>query len=348
MLTQRQNAILEHLQKNGVARQSAILAFINTKFDKASKPTILRDLEVLLAAGLVEKSGQGRGVIYSPKVKNPLLYHFDTDTYFEQSQDQREIKDKFNWQVFDWLEHLFTKSEIGRLEAANAKYLEKISKIDPVVLRKEFERLTIELSWKSSHLEGNTYTLLETETLIKDAREAVGHTKDEAVMILNHKRALDFILENKEQFKTLKASQVRAVHSLLIKDLGVPDDFRSILVRITGTNFQPLDNRFQIEDAVNKIIEAINKEANPAAKALIAVALISYTQPFVDGNKRASRLIANALLLANGWCPMSLRSMDETAYKKAIILFYEQNSVDYLKQLFIEQFEFAVKNYFGG
>ena len=94
-------------------------------------------------------------------------------------------------------------------------------------------------------------------------------------------------------------------------------------------------------------MEVVNDEENPAVKALLSVALISYTQPFVDGNKRTSRLIANAVLLANDWCPMSLRSMDETAYKKAVLLFYEQNSLDYLKQLFIEQFEFAVEDYFG-
>ncbi len=133
----------------------------------------------------------------------------------------------------------------------------------------------------------------------------------------------------------------------LIKDLDIPDNWRSILVRITGTNYQPIDNRFQVEDAVAKIIEVINKAKNPAAKALSALALISYTQPFVDGNKRTSRITANALLLANDWCPMSLRSMDETEYKKAVLLFYEQNSLAYLKELFIQQFEFAVKNYFG-
>ncbi len=347
MLTQRQNAILEYLQKVEKAPQSAILAFIATKFDAVSKPTVLRDLDVLLSAELVEKKGKGRGVIYLSKNKNPFLFHFDADNYFKLSQDQREIKKMFNWEVFDYPKNFFTASEIKRLESANMEYRRKRAKMDAAGLRKEFERITIELSWKSSHLEGNTYSLLETETLIKEAREAEGHSKEEATMILNHKRTLDFILENKGQFKLLRAPQLRAVHSLLIKNLGIPDDFRSILVRITGTNYQPLDNRFQVEDAINKIIEVVNKEENPPAKALLAIALISYAQPFVDGNKRTSRLIANALLLAHDWCPMSLRSMDETTYKKAILLFYEQNSLDLLKQLFIEQFEFAVKNYFG-
>ena len=347
MLTQRQNAILEFLQKSKQAPQNAILAFIVTKFDTISKPTVLRDLDVLLSARLIEKIGRGRGIVYTAKNKNPFLFHFDPENYFKISQDQREIKKMFNWDVFDYPMNFFTASEIKRLESANIKYRKKRAKMDTTSLRKEFERLTIELAWKSSHLEGNTHSLLETETLIKEAQEATGHTRKEAIMILNHKRALDYILESAEQFKILKATQIRAVHSLLIKDLDIPDDFRKIIVRITGTNYQPLDNKFQIEDAIKKIVELINKEENPAAKTLTAIAFISYVQPFVDGNKRAGRLMANAILLAHNWCPMSLRSMDETAYKKAMLLFYEQNSLDLLKQLFIEQFEFAVNNYFG-
>jgi len=75
--------------------------------------------------------------------------------------------------------------------------------------------------------------------------------------------------------------------------------------------------------------------------------LIAYIQPFVDGNKRASRLCGNAILQSFDFCPLSYRSMNEIEYKKAILLFYEQNNISYFKELFIKQFEFAVKNYFG-
>ena len=111
MLTQRQNAILEYLQKTKKAQQSAILTFIATRFDKVSKPTILRDIEALLSSGLVEKSGKGRGVVYLSKNKNPFLFHFDADSYFKTPQDQREIKKQFNWEVFDYPKDFFTASE---------------------------------------------------------------------------------------------------------------------------------------------------------------------------------------------------------------------------------------------
>ncbi|MDP3013033.1 MAG: Fic family protein, partial [Candidatus Subteraquimicrobiales bacterium] len=81
-------------------------------------------------------------------------------------------------------------------------------------------------------------------------------------------------------------------------------------------------------------------------KALLAILLLSYIQPFVDGNKRTSRLLAIALLIAHDWHPISFRSMDSAEYKKAMILFYEQNSLLYFKELFIKQFIFAAENYF--
>jgi len=74
--------------------------------------------------------------------------------------------------------------------------------------------------------------------------------------------------------------------------------------------------------------------------------MISYIQPFEDGNKRTGRILANAILLANNYCPLSYRSIDESEYKKAVIIFYENNSLNYFKDLFIEQFKFAVNKYF--
>ena len=88
------------------------------------------------------------------------------------------------------------------------------------------------------------------------------------------------------------------------------------------------------------------KTENPIEKALIAVLMIAYIQPFEDGNKRTSRILGNALLLASDYCPLSYRSVDEVEYKKAIIMFYEQNNATYFKKLFLEQYRQAVKKYF--
>ena len=90
----------------------------------------------------------------------------------------------------------------------------------------------------------------------------------------------------------------------------------------------------------------VNKSKNVFEKAVLAMLLIAYIQPFVDGNKRTSRMIGNAILLANNACPLSYRNINEIEYKKAVLLFYEQNNLSYFKKLFIEQYEFVVENYF--
>lgn len=347
MLTKRQKAILEFIEQRSPVTAKQILDAASAHFERTSKPTIIRDIGVLLKLKLIDKRGRARSVVYVSLAGSPFLKYIDEQKYFLKSQDERDAHERFQWGVFEQADKLFTDSELHKLRLLNERYRKNISKLDPVTLKKELERITIELSWKSSQLEGNTYSLIDTEILIKEAREAAGHTKEEAIMILNHKQALDFIIANDGTFKNLNLPGIRTVHAILVKNLGIPDDFRKSIVGITGTNYKPLDNQFQIKEALESAVVVINKEVEPVVKALLSLAFISYIQPFVDGNKRTSRLSANAVLLSHDWCPMSLRSMDAAEYKKATLLFYEQNNIRYLKELFIQQFEFAVNNYFG-
>lgn len=92
--------------------------------------------------------------------------------------------------------------------------------------------------------------------------------------------------------------------------------------------------------------ELINGKEDIFEKALLTLALISYIQPFVDGNKRTARIVSNAILMNNKYCPISFRTVDSVEYKKAMLLFYEQNNLSVFKEIFINQFEFAVNTYF--
>lgn len=346
-LTKRQEYILQFIEERGHTVAKAIIDELQTKFDNVSKPTVLRDLEILLDAKLINKTGGGRSVAYESKEQNFLLKHIAVASYFAVPPDNRPAQKNFNWEVFNHLHDLFSNTELKYLDNLNHKYLQKKRALSPVVLKKELERLTIELSWKSSELEGNTYSLIDTEVLIKEHKEAPGHTKEEAFMILNHKQALDYVLARPDRFKKISLGTIRSLHALLIKNLGIPDDYRKGIVGIIGTNYKPLDNQFQIREAMEKLVSLINSEEHSAVKAMVAIVMVAYIQPFMDGNKRTGRILGNALLLAHDWCPMSLRSMGSTEYKKAIILFYEQNNLKYFKELFMQQFEFAVNNYFG-
>lgn len=110
-------------------------------------------------------------------------------------------------------------------------------------------------------------------------------------------------------------------------------------------NMPPLDNEFQIKEAVESLIHALERLKSPFSQALLALLGLSYIQPFEDGNKHTARLITNAILLAHGCAPVSYRSIDENEYKEAVIAFYELNSLAPFKKLFVEQYDFAARNY---
>ena len=241
---------------------------------------------------------------------------------------------------------LFAPEELNILNSAQEQFRQHLSEMNDTEYRKEMERLGIALSWKSSQIEGNTYSLLETERLLREKETASGKTKDEAIMLLNHKDALDFILDVPDYLQPLKVNRIEDIHSILTKELGVERNIRHRRVGITGTNYRPLDNEFQIREALEDSVRLINSKSVVFDKALLALVLLSYIQAFTDGNKRTARIVSNGILIANGYCPISFRTVDSIDYKKAMLLFYEQNNIAAFKRIFIDQFLFAVKTYF--
>ncbi len=348
-LNDRQEKILSYIRKYKSATNKGLLDHISKSGEEVTRLTVVRDLDKLLKLKLISKTGGGRNVSYKERIDSPALSYFDAEKYFKLPPDERDMKfEKFNFDVFGYFEkNIFSENEISKLEKLNQEYQKRVKKMSPNSLKKEFERLTIELSWKSSQIEGNTYSLIDTEILIKEGKAARGHSRDETVMILNHKKAIDYIFSRNNEFKSLNIRKIENVHALLIKNLSTEKGIRKRLVGITGTKYRPLDNQHQIREVIEKMCGIVNSKKNhPLTKALISILLISYIQPFEDGNKRTARLVGNAVLFAHGFCPLSYRSVDEAEYKKAILLFYEQNSARYFKELFAEQFRFAVKNYF--
>ncbi|HHG85133.1 MAG TPA: Fic family protein, partial [Bacteroidetes bacterium] len=107
-----------------------------------------------------------------------------------------------------------------------------------------------------------------------------------------------------------------------------------------------LDNEFQIKEAIQAMCALVNEKTNVFEKAFLALLLLSYIQAFSDGNKRTARIISNAILIKNNFCPISFRTIDSVEYKKAMLIFYEQNNLTVFKEIFISQFEFAVNTYF--
>ncbi|MBK7409132.1 MAG: Fic family protein [Saprospirales bacterium] len=341
-----QEAILQYIRRNPGCPSSEIHEGIHSP---ASYATVKRALQTMLAGNLIEASGRGKGTRYRINRSYTLLLPIDPEQYFQKEIDEREIIDSFNQSlVKDILGSvsLFTEKDMDTLNALQRTFEKNTSSLSTEAYKQEFERLAIDLSWKSSQIEGNTYSLLETERLLKEKETATGKTRDEATMLLNHKAALDFILEHPNYLHPLSVAGIEDIHSILIKDLNVARNIRHRRVGITGTNYRPLDNEFQIREALEDMCTLINQRANVFEKALIALVLISYIQPFADGNKRTARIISNAILVHHRHCPISFRTVDSIDYKKAMLIFYEQNNISAFKKIFMEQYTFAVGTYF--
>lgn len=311
--------------------------------------TLKRIIADCVRNGDIVVEGKGKATRYSLSAQAHLMMPLDIDTYFINDVDDRKVQESFNFQLIREIlpqVTLFTAEETARLETAHKNFLTNMSTLSDLEYRKEMERLGVDLSWKSSQIEGNTYSLLETERLLKEKETAQGKTKEEAVMLLNHKDALDFIHDCPDYLKELSVRRLEDIHGILTKELGVGSGIRKRRVGIIGTNYRPLDNEFQIREALEDTCQLINGKENVFEKALLALVLLSYIHAFTDGNKRTARISSNAILIAWGHCPISFRTVDSVDYKKAMLMFYEQNNIAAFKQIFIEQYEFAVKNYF--
>ena len=333
--------ILQVLHYHPLSNRGAIASML---VNAPSDSTMKRLLADAVSKGLIEVYGKGPATKYS---LTPQA--LDIDTYFKNEMDDRTVQENFNFELIKQIlpkVSLFTEEECKRLDKAQSIFRTHLEELSETDYKKEMERLGVDLSWKSSQIEGNTYSLLETERLLKERQEATGKTREEAIMLLNHKDALDFVLNVPDYLKEISVHRIEDIHSLLTKDLGVERNIRRRRVGITGTNYRPLDNEFQIREALEDSCKLINGKDNIFEKSLLALVLLSYIQAFSDGNKRTARITSNAILIANGYCPISFRTVDSIDYKKAMLVFYEQNNIAAFKKIFIEQFEFAVKTYF--
>lgn len=338
--------ILQFLHYHPLANRTEIMAGLTKA---PSDSTMKRLLSATVKEGNVETAGRGPATKYKLTPQAHVTMPLNLATYFDKDIDEREVQESFNFDLIrDVLPkvEIFTKEELEVLNAAQMEFEKNTEGMTDLEYRKEMERLGVDLSWKSSQIEGNTYSLLETERLLKDKQTASGKTKEEAIMLLNHKDALDFVLDVPDYLKELSVHRIENIHSILTKELEVDRNIRHRRVGITGTNYRPLDNEFQIREALEDTCTLVNGKDNVFEKALLTLVLLSYIQAFVDGNKRTARITSNAILIANGYCPISFRTVDSIDYKKAMLIFYEQNNIAAFKKIFIEQFLFAVKTYF--
>ena len=214
--------------------------------------------------------------------------------------------------------------------------------------RQLFHRLLIDLSWNSSRLEGNTYSLLETERLLALGESATGKETREAQMILNHKAAIELLVEQADEIGFNRYTLLN-LHALLSENLM--DDrmasgrLRAIPVGIGGTVYHPPSTPALVDECFAKILLKAGKIADPFEQAFFAMVHLPYLQPFEDVNKRVSRLAANIPLIQRNLCPLSFVGVPARDYIDGILGVYEMNRVELLREVFVSAYERSCGRY---
>ncbi|HEX8241953.1 MAG TPA: Fic family protein, partial [Longimicrobium sp.] len=214
--------------------------------------------------------------------------------------------------------------------------------------REIFGRLLVDLSWASSRLEGNTYTRLDTLNLLEFGQRAEGKDLSDAQMILNHKAAIEFLVDHADR-AGFNLYTFQNLHAALAENLlGDPDDegrLRTRIVEISGTTYRPLGVPQAVEEFFRQMLAKADAIPDPFEQAFFVMAHLPYLQPFTDVNKRTSRLAANIPLIRANLCPLSFIDVPEHAYVEGLLGVYELRRMDLLRDVFVWAYERSCAQY---
>jgi len=208
--------------------------------------------------------------------------------------------------------------------------------------RQIFQRLLIDLSWNSSRLEGNTYSLLDTEKLIELGKSAEGKDSRETTMILNHKAAIEYLVASAEEIAPDPVT-IRNLHALLVENLlGDPlgaGVLRTAPVGIHGTTYLPTAVPQILDESFRQILHAASDILDPFEQAFFMLVHIPYLQPFIDGNKRTARLAANIPFIRLNCIPITFMDLPSAAFTDGLLAIYEQNRIELFRDVFVYAYE---------
>lgn len=327
-----------HLAPAAGLSAEEILAALAQRGAKISQPTLARRLKKLRESGSIVQRGARRGARY---VRDPVSAHFSVPAELRKPVNYNfNLLRDYQPNVDYWL----SKARRQRLREAG----ERIRALPPAQGGTVLERLAIDLSWASSRLEGNTYTLLDTQRLLVEGQAASGHSAQETRMILNHKAALDHLRQHVDDFGP-NPRDIFELHSLLASGL-LGDDadagrIRRGLIEISRSAYLPIAPPQQLDEQLQAILEKARAIEDPFEQSIFLLAFIPYLQPFIDVNKRTGRIAANIPLLKHQLCPMSYRDMDKDRYTDGLLAFYELNWTETLAAAYCEAYERGVDRY---
>ncbi len=314
--------------------------------EQVPERTLRRWLEQLVVMSKVQTLGQSRARRYQWIEVEVLSTHpsfFSEHSRKSLQQVERPIFEREPCSYYEaWIREYIPNQDFYLSTFERDKLSENgmLLLADPSLqtyTRKIFDRLLIDLSYNSSRLEGNTYSLLETQQLILQGKTAQEKLDVEKVMILNHKEAIQFLVSGIGRLD-INVESIQTMHYLLADGLVLANDsgqIRDEAVRISLSTYLPLEGSNRILDSLNHIVEKAQKIQDPFEQSFFLLVHIAYLQPFIDVNKRTARLCANIPLIKNHLIPLSFNDMPKEEYISAMIAIYELKDIRLLAELYV-------------
>ena len=332
--------VLDYIAAHPGARREDIRR--NTAPD-ASSPTIWRALKRLVDENKLEVFGRGRATGYSLAGAAVVRAHLAEP--YNRRKPASYSKDLIDRYVPGRSFYVGT-TDRQRLRDAGTPTLQPLPA--GTYAQRVLERLLVDLSWASSRMEGNTYSILETERLIRFGEEASGRDRREAVMILNHKEAIQYVVDNLDAI-AITRPDITNIHALLadglLADPAMAGRLRRMPVGITHSSYRPLGDQFEIQEEFAILVEKAAAITDPFEQSFFLLVHIPYLQAFDDINKRTSRVASNIPLLKADLAPMSFLTMDDGDYIDGLIGIYELNNVDLLRDAYMDAYIASAENY---
>lgn len=349
-----------------VGSKGAAVQHIEAKLDPVPRRTLQYRLKRAVELGFLRKTGKQRGVRYfvadtaSLGLENVGSDDSVSDTFpFSDTAESVLVlvrKPVSHRKPVSYQPEFLNGYKPNFSRYLNPQELEHLSSLgagsvnEPAgtFAKQLLNRLLIDLSWNSSRLEGNTYSLLETRRLIQFGAAAEGKASLEAQMILNHKDAIEFLVENAEDIGFDRYTLLN-LHALLsnnlLADPSASGRLRSIDVGIGKSVYHPLALPQLIAEYFDQTLATAQAIRNPFEQALFILVQLPYLQAFDDVNKRVSRLAANIPLIKNNLLPLSFVDLQKQAYTEAVLAVYELNRIEPLKEVFIWAYERSAEYY---
>lgn len=327
--------------------------------NETQRKAIQRALISLEESNAITPKGEGRSRVYvllaTEKTKVSESEETGNNDYFagitlspESENLLKNVSQPITGRVpvgynFDFL-NLYKPNETFYLSSGQREKLLTLGRVETTerpagtYARNILDRLLIDLSWNSSRLEGNTYSLLETKRLIELGETVSGKDAAEAQMILNHKAAIEYIVETSDE-EQITTHEVCSIHALLSENLlgdsAASGRIRSITVEIGGSTYIPLENPHVLREYFQLFLEKINRIEDPFEQSFFSIVHLSYLQAFEDVNKRTARLVTNIPLVKQNLKPLSFTDVNKDAYVTALLAVYETNNISLLRDLYL-------------